>query len=158
MNKMKNNSVISLPSGKTLTLKITHETRFNNRVRMKKSSRDKWVKALESGRYKQTSGVLFSPECDGLHYCCLGVKARIDRCKFDKIYERVIFPKHHMEDTAQLPSDYELGLGGLGPFQSFKLLSDDRKFEALSELNDRYYTFDHCYDFKDIAHVIRLFF
>lgn len=39
----------------------------------------KWVKALESGRYKQGEGQLSK---DGA-YCCLGVAARINRATHD---------------------------------------------------------------------------
>lgn len=40
---------------------------------MNKQLRDKWIKALRSGKYKQTTGVLKS----GDHYCCLGVLCKV---------------------------------------------------------------------------------
>jgi len=42
------------------------------KVKIEKNIRDKWIKSLRSGRYKQTEGRLF----DGGSYCCLGVLAR----------------------------------------------------------------------------------
>ena len=42
---------------------------------MERESKKKWIKALESGRYKQTKENL---ELDG-HYCCLGVLCKTMR-------------------------------------------------------------------------------
>ena len=42
---------------------------------MKREPKKKWIKALESGRYKQTQGNL---ELDG-RYCCLGVLCKTMR-------------------------------------------------------------------------------
>jgi hypothetical protein len=45
---------------------------------MKKSVAMKWVKALRSGRYKQTDGQLMYRGLDGKpSYCCLGVLCRV---------------------------------------------------------------------------------
>jgi hypothetical protein len=43
---------------------------------MKKEMRDKWVKALRSGEYKQGMGYLRRDSGDGEQYCCLGVLAK----------------------------------------------------------------------------------
>ena len=41
---------------------------------MKPEWKEKWVKALRSGQYAQTSGMLHSENPNGAHsYCCLGV-------------------------------------------------------------------------------------
>ena len=56
---------------------------------MKREPKKKWIKALESGRYKQTQGNL---ELDG-RYCCLGVLCKTMR----------IDPQ-----TAKIGFDYEL--------------------------------------------------
>ena len=40
---------------------------------MKKEIADKWIEALESGKYKQAAGVLF----DGEGHCCLGVLCEV---------------------------------------------------------------------------------
>lgn len=43
----------------------------------------KWVRALESGNYKQTSGALCRREGGKPSYCCLGVLARVQGKRFD---------------------------------------------------------------------------
>ena len=48
---------------------------------MDKQIRDKWVRALRSGRYKQTQEYLY----DGRGYCCLGVLARVQGAKPSEI-------------------------------------------------------------------------
>lgn len=42
---------------------------------MKKEIAMKWAKALESGKYKQTTGELYNGDSGG--HCCLGVLCRI---------------------------------------------------------------------------------
>ena len=37
----------------------------------------KWLEALRGGLYKQTTGVLRAPDCNGNGYCCLGVLADV---------------------------------------------------------------------------------
>lgn len=45
---------------------------------MKKALKSKWVAALRSGKYKQTTSVLkHVSERDNLSYCCLGVLCEI---------------------------------------------------------------------------------
>lgn len=46
---------------------------------MKKVLRDKWVKALRSGKYKQTGDVLFDRHANS--YCCLGVLCKVSGTK-----------------------------------------------------------------------------
>lgn len=49
----------------------------------------KWVKALESGRYRQGRGTLRRKRGDAERFCCLGVAAKINRA-------------NHSSRTAQL--------------------------------------------------------
>lgn len=45
-------------------------------TRKQKAIKNKWLKALRSGKYSQTQRILFRPEADGdipAGYCCLGV-------------------------------------------------------------------------------------
>lgn len=49
---------------------------------MIKSVRDKWIKALRSGRYKQTTGRLRKKINGKYRYCCLGVLCKINRLNF----------------------------------------------------------------------------
>lgn len=44
-------------------------------IRLPRVFRNKWLKALESGRYRQTTGELL---CNG-KYCCLGVAGKVLR-------------------------------------------------------------------------------
>lgn len=45
---------------------------------MKRNVRDRWVKALRSGRYKQTTGQLGQRDKSGKEsFCCLGVLAKV---------------------------------------------------------------------------------
>lgn len=46
---------------------------------MKKRIKKKWLEALRSGDYKQTTGALRIKTDDGFTYCCLGVLEQI-RC------------------------------------------------------------------------------
>jgi hypothetical protein len=48
--------------------------------------REKWLKALESGRYKQTTGQLRDVQADygTASYCCLGVLCNIEKEKGQK--------------------------------------------------------------------------
>ncbi len=48
---------------------------------MDKKLKSKWLKALRSGRYKQTKGFLRR----GDHYCCIGVLCQIQRANFEKL-------------------------------------------------------------------------
>lgn len=43
--------------------------------KLPKRFKEKWIKALRSGKYKQTDGALYDKKEDG--YCCLGVAGSI---------------------------------------------------------------------------------
>lgn len=49
-------------------------------TKMKPSIRDRWIKALRSGKYEQTTGTLChfdSASSEPISYCCLGVLTHI---------------------------------------------------------------------------------
>ena len=48
---------------------------------MDKAIKQKWIKALRSGRYKQTTEYLYI----GGGYCCLGVLARVQGAKLSEL-------------------------------------------------------------------------
>lgn len=50
--------------------------------KMTKELKNKWIKALESGNYKQCSGALQNAEGSN---CCLGVLCRVMQIKHDNI-------------------------------------------------------------------------
>lgn len=116
---------------------------------MRKSVKEKWLKALRSGEYKQTQGVLR----DENGYCCLGVLCDIHRKTVKKTN------CHWTND------DYYLGEVGVLPdavIKWAKIESDDpangdfvnRKgvTQSLSVLNDEGKSF------KQIAQIIEKYF
>jgi hypothetical protein len=66
-------------------------------MKLPKSFKEKWIKALRSGEYKQTMGALYLFEFDA--YCCLGVACRLHG-KFDKIMDKQGVPE---ELSVKLP-------------------------------------------------------
>ena len=52
---------------------------------MDKAIKEKWIKALRSGRYKQGIQQLYNPSTKG--YCCLGVLAKIQGAKLEQLAE-----------------------------------------------------------------------
>lgn len=46
--------------------------------------RERWIKALESGRYKQTDGTLREVNGKNVSYCCLGVLCDLEKEKGQK--------------------------------------------------------------------------
>ena len=85
-------------------------------VRMKRA----WIKALRSGKYRQGRNQLYNPEARA--YCCLGVLARIQGCKYDKI-EGFRFPNG------------DNGFALLGSWGNSFGISDDSS-DKLTQLND----------------------
>jgi hypothetical protein len=142
---MKDQDTIILPSGNKLTLHIADQQAFEARELMDPASKDKWVAALESGVYRQGQGGLFDDITNS--FCCLGVKAEIDGHKRDGRFFRI----HGDNYSCYLAENYEKGLQEHGYFIGFALSSMNR-FVSLAELNDK------GYEFKDIAHVIKLLF
>lgn len=51
---------------------------------MKKSIKNRWVKALRSGKFKQGFGKLKQDEGDAIKYCCLGVAIEVFKPKNKK--------------------------------------------------------------------------
>lgn len=74
---------------------------------MRKQLKEKWVKALRSGEFKQGKDYLCAEQDDGTHaFCCLGVLA----CVMGKKPERLISKSHLNEVRMAKPS----GLGSWG--------------------------------------------
>lgn len=100
----------------------------------------RWVKALESGRYKQTVGRLR----DNKGYCCLGVACTVFQKDVKGRWDRNIFempvgtPDYDRCDT-ELPRKMMLSLGITDSVQ-----------RTLIEMND-----EEKKSFKEIAAVIR---
>lgn len=109
---------------------------------MKKTVKQKWVKALKSGNYKQTRNALARKYKGQTRYCCLGVLCSLyaetkGGVKFEK-------PKAstngalEMEKTAVLPSVVRqwAGLQASDPAVKFVGSSGYESYHNLSILND----------------------
>lgn len=59
--------------------------------------KQEWLKALRSGEYKQTSGVL----CNRDGFCCLGVAAHMIHNKFPEIFDeaKVVYKESRYDDN-----------------------------------------------------------
>ena len=115
---------------------------------------EKWLKALESGRYKQGTGCL----CDSRgNHCCLGVAARSMRQRF--IREGSVYSVNGGTNvlTNYTPLGLKSGGGSLDSPIPIDVLNEyfspDWNYEELGslwKLNDRIHA-----TFKQIAHFIR---
>jgi len=104
---------------------------------MNKEVKQKWIKALRSGRYKQTQGVL-REKCnnDKDSFCCLGVLCNVlNRRKWKKDYNGY-YSYDSYEDVVPLDVRKEIGL------------TESKQNKFLS-LND-----EENYNFKQIADYI----
>lgn len=83
---------------------------------MKKAIMKQWVKALRSGKFKQTTNVLY----DGKGYCCLGVLCRLHANEHHKTFRNKIASNHekYYLDQCSLPPNQVVkwaGLNGSNP-------------------------------------------
>ena len=120
---------------------------------MKKSWAMKWVKALESGRYKQATGKL---QDDGGACCCLGVLCRITRTPSDvkgSASPLVFFGTEDDGSDTSLPkmTRDKVGMQTVSGSLNDGIEMSDGKGKACSLItaNDRGMTF------KEIAKIIR---
>jgi hypothetical protein len=97
-----------------------------------------WLKALRSGKYKQTKGVLK----DSIGYCCLGVASEL-------AVQQGIIKKFRHSDTGLMPKVQKwLGLSGdYGEFNK-SIIKNGDFFDSLAGLNDKGSSF------KKIAQII----
>jgi hypothetical protein len=113
---------------------------------MRKSIKNKWVKALRSGKYKQGTGQLHSENEEGKSFCCLGVLATI----VDP-YQKTWEPTNGYFADEESPGEWEsprhavqarlLGKGGLGVGVAKKLgkFNDKGKsFKWIASYIERY--------------------
>lgn len=91
-------------------------------------NQEKWLRALESGRYKRGKGYLHS---DG-HYCCLGVGCKIYRIG-------------HLECAGESPLKLVRKLALIGSMGENK----NNEFDSLATFNDSGKTF------AEIAAIVR---
>jgi hypothetical protein len=82
---------------------------------MNQELKAKWVEALRSGEYKQTTGELHDRATDS--YCCLGVLCRVVGAEFGDVME------HNEDDGEWVSHDYVPHIGG-------KVLAADEELKA----------------------------
>jgi hypothetical protein len=107
---------------------------------MLKSIKNKWVKALRSGEYKQGSGQLRSEDDEGVSFCCLGVLAQIvdpaqETWKPDNGYFG-LEEGYYCDLQAKF-----LGKGGLGDGVAYKLAAfndNGKSFKWIASYIERY--------------------
>lgn len=94
-----------------------------------------WINALESGEYKQGTGLLVNhkPELDDYVYCCLGVAACVnlpDSHPTDFTSDDFLYPTDH-----EIPDDYpEQLLGDVGLTSTLAGINDAHiDFEYIAE-------------------------
>lgn len=112
-----------------------------------KQFRDKWITALRSGRYKQTTGYLK----DEHGYCCLGVACNIYNKHFDNKVKMVKYGSIFRFDTEEeiLPCKVQKALSLAsqnGAYKSDKLVASQLKSLAVDN--------DDGVSFKEIADII----
>ncbi len=108
---------------------------------MKEKYAKMWIKALRSGKYKQTKGKLCVVNGKTVKYCCLGVLCHILKTP----YKRGENYKIYDSETNSLPTSVKDETGIRTCFANYGERSD----ETLIILND-----DKEYTFKEIADVI----
>ena len=110
---------------------------------MDKKLKAKWVKALRSGRYKQTNGCLK----DSRGYCCLGVLANIQGAKWKETVHGNLLP--HVAHVQISPKD---GAGFLLPRYAGGLASKTQR--KLADMNDGLGMSTNMQSFRQIADYI----
>jgi hypothetical protein len=111
----------------------TNKPRLRSRTStftMSRAAKSKWLKALRSGRYKQTTDAL----SDGKGYCCLGVLLRTQGASKAQIVD------------LGLPRD--IAMGAAWGVQSYKVMREG-SMVSLAALNDQ-----HLLTFEQIADLI----
>jgi hypothetical protein len=79
---------------------------------MKKSIKKKWLKALRSGEYQQTTGQLRQGSYDGqTSFCCLGVLCNLHAQAHPEIAAQNYDPEHYMGSFGALPLEVVVWAG-----------------------------------------------
>jgi hypothetical protein len=132
----------------------------------RKQLRDEWLKALESGGYKQGQQALCQKSSEGNRYCCLGVATEIFRRHNPGVLKKVwqhqgggdvmaLYKSESDEDSGVLLSEVKKAFGfrsETGEFRNSILATQagrDYRAWSLVDLNDS------GVGFKTIAQVVR---
>lgn len=110
---------------------------------MNKEVKEKWLKALRDGNYKQGYDRLKDGDC----FCCLGVLCDLYAKEHNEEWRNDTIIAEH-----QLLPEIVKSWAGLKE-TSPEIFIDDKNKKALSALNDGYHV-DHKYTFEEIADLI----
>ena len=105
---------------------------------------EKWLQALESGKYKQTQGEL----CEGGKYCCLGVATHVFNPDHQALKDNGWFRDGIVTRFRTAPPDVREALKLRDEHGDFVHTFDT--FDGLVDMND-----SGEFTFKDIAEFIR---
>jgi hypothetical protein len=107
---------------------------------MLKSKAMKWVKALRSGKYKQTKRMLYKPtttESGPEGYCCLGVLGCISGFKNEDLKFAALLEDRKDTCGVRWGDGSPLNLDGFGKRLKFKVKGELKSFDSLAEANDK---------------------
>jgi hypothetical protein len=97
--------------------------------------KDRWVKALRSGEYRQTTGTLYDPRMNC--YCCLGVSCKV--AGIDDIKDRGFINPDDFEGSTIHDAVPPLIHGTEGVPKVLSILNDDGvSFETIAEVIEKY--------------------
>ena len=120
---------------------------------MKRSVAREWIKALESGRYRQTKSILgaYNHVRHRAEFCCLGVLCEVakkDGLEIEKLRAPDASTYRYDQEDAELPGSVQKW-SGLSTPSGGRLNENGFEIDSLATLNDGGSSF------KDIAAVIR---
>jgi len=103
---------------------------------MDKQIKQKWVKALRSGRYKQAYGCLYNNDKG---YCCLGVLAKVQRVPDEVISGRGFLEYDLAGLAAGLPMKSQRVLSRLNDKKDDDGLPAGKSFKEIADYIEKYY-------------------
>ena len=120
---------------------------------MNKQVKERWIKALRSGKYKQGQHLLVSNDSDDKKYCCLGVLCQLYATEKKKGISKIKLGVATSSSGDRLPAKQFLpnivrewaGLDVSDPIVDY----DDNSTNRLTHLNDGYEL-----DFNQLADII----
>ena len=113
---------------------------------MEKKQAMKWVKALLSGKYKQTDGKLKKVYKNGnvKGHCCLGVLAEISKCDQESILAEDLLDNVSMQRQCGINTHDGEARGEEGGIIYFaaKIDGKEKEFSSLADANDEGASFE----------------
>jgi hypothetical protein len=106
---------------------------------MKKSTANKWVKALRSGKYKQGEGHLRSVNKKGkASYCCLGVLAKVNKVDSNFIDYNDLLHVRDIREQCGIANRCGAAINEDGDqvYPGFKVKGTYKEFKSLADAND----------------------